>query len=97
MTYQGLTQDEWDDPAENAMRVKFDKQIAIALGPEAKPEDFDFDLDLQEEFEDHYEDDNQPAEEVPDRDNLPDDHYDQYLGAEFLLPRGDKMLTVRVK
>jgi hypothetical protein len=44
-----------------------------------------------------YEEDDQAATHTPDRDDLPEDHYDQYIRAEVLLPRGDKMLSTRVK
>jgi hypothetical protein len=47
MTYRALTQDEWDDPAKKDLHAKFDEDIYNALGPEAKPGDFDDKLNME--------------------------------------------------
>ena len=46
-----------------------------------------------------YQDDEDKAEQkgTPDRDDVPDNYFDQYLNAEVLLPKGGKMLTEKVK
>jgi hypothetical protein len=59
-------------------------------------EDFGVDVtaeDVQELYSNNSQDDNG----VPDRDDLPDNHYDQYVNAEVLLPKGDSMVTGKVK
>jgi hypothetical protein len=44
-----------------------------------------------------YEDDEQEQNFAPDQDDLPDDAYDNYIGAELTLQKGDKVTTARVK
>ena len=44
-----------------------------------------------------YEDDKQSVQGTPDRDNLDDNHYDQYIGAEVLLLKEDLMRSRIVK
>ena len=51
------------------------------------------DIDLDEESDD---DKKQQKEEIPEQDEFTPDSYDQYLGAELLLPYGDQMITGRV-
>ena len=96
-TFRALTQDEWDDPAEKEARQAFDRKIAETFGDQSKPDDFGEDLDLGEAQ--LYEDDDVQEQNkgTPDRDDLPDDYYDQYLNAEVLLPKGDQMMTGKVK
>ena len=38
-----------------------------------------------------YEDDEQSGQGTPDRDDLDDNNYDQYIGAKVLLPKDDLM------
>ena len=96
-SYRGLTQDEINDPKEKTLRDAFDMELESNLGPSAKRADFDIALDVEDEPSDLYEDDEQEAHQVPDRDDIPDNFYDTYLGAEVLLPCGDMMQTATVK
>ena len=44
-----------------------------------------------------YEDDKQSGQGTPDRDDLDDNHYDQYIGAKVLLLKDDLMRSGIVK
>ena len=94
-TFRALTQDEIDDPSEQVARKAFDERIAKTFSESANVNDFGIDFDIGESQ--LYEDEEQTAEGTPDRDDIPDDFYDQYLNAQVLLPRGDQMLTGTVK
>jgi hypothetical protein len=41
--------------------------------------------------------DDEHSQGTPDRDDVPDDYFDQYFNAEVILPKGDRMLTGTVK
>ena len=83
-TYRILTEDEILDPNEIKLREEFDNAIEAKLGEHAKPEE------LSEEGADTphlplYEDDSGGVHTpTPDRDDLRDDQYDQYLNSEVL-------------
>ena len=44
-----------------------------------------------------YKDEEQEQNFSPDRDDLPDDAYDNYIGAELTLQKGNEITTARVK
>ena len=94
-TFRALTQDEWDDPKEKEARAAFDAKIATTFGDKSKPEDFGVEFDTAETQ--LYEDDEQDSMGTPDREEIPDNFYDQYVNAEVLLPKGDRMMTGKVK
>jgi hypothetical protein len=94
-TFRALTQDEWDDPKEKEARAAFDVKIAAMFGDQASPSDFGVEFDLGESQ--LYQDELQGDKGTPDREDVPDDYYDQYLNAEVLLPKGDRMMTGKVK
>ncbi len=98
-TFRGLTEDEIQDPDEAKARELYDKEIEKRLGPSAKPEDFEdmAEEDIELGNPDLYEDDDQAQAFAPDRDDLPDDVYDNYIGAELTLQQGDEVTTARVK
>jgi hypothetical protein len=77
-------------------RAEFKSDIDRIFGDVLLAEDFGVDFtaeDIQELYSDNSQDDNR----VPDREDLPDNHYDQYVNAEVLLPKGDSMVTGKVK
>jgi hypothetical protein len=96
-TLRGLTDDEVRDPAEIKARQEFTAEIERRLGPNAKPEDFDDEPDIELANYDLYEDDEQEPDVAQDRDDIPDDSYDNYIGAELTLQKGDEVTTARVK
>ena len=97
-TYRGLTEDEIKDPLEIKARELFDIAINDRLGAEATIADFSKEeLDVETPINPLYEDDcDKNLPHVPDRDDIEDDHYDQYIGSDVLLPLGDKFKTGRV-
>jgi hypothetical protein len=95
-TFQGLTtEDELRDPDEAKARKLFDEEIEKHLGPSAKPEDFSDDIELANSA--LHEDEEQQESVTSDRDNLPDDAYDNHTGAELTLQKGDQVMTACVK
>ena len=83
-TYHVLTEDEILDPKEIKLWEEFNTAIEAKLGKHAKPEELSEDgantphLPL-------YEDDSGGVHTpTPDRDDLEDDQYDQYLNSEVL-------------
>jgi len=97
-TVRALTPDELMDPLEIKAREAFDKAIEEKLGPAAKPEDFSAEsLDCDTPQGTLYEDDSGGGSTpMLERDDITDDHYDQYLNAEVLLPIRGKMQTGKV-
>jgi hypothetical protein len=95
-TFRALTDDELQDPAEIQSRAEFDSDIDWIYGDVLLAEDFGVDFTAKD-VQELYSDDSQDNNGVPDRDDLPDDHYDQYVNAEVLLPKGDSMVTGKVK
>jgi hypothetical protein len=94
--FRALTPDEWLDPKDKEQRVAFDEAIDKTFGDKSIPSDFGVDFTV-EESQQLYEDNQDLETGAPDRDTLPDDYYDQYLNAEVLLPKGDVMVTGKVK
>jgi hypothetical protein len=95
-TFRALTDDELQDPTEIESRAEFDNDIDRIFGDVSLAEAFGVDFtakDVQELYSDNSQDDNG----VPDRDDLPDNHYDQYVNAEVLLPKGDSIVAGKVK
>ena len=97
-TVRALTDDELADTLEIKEREAFDQAIEIKLGPAAKPEDFGQEvLDCDTPQGTLYEDDSGGGTTpIPDRDDISDDHYDQYLSADVLLPTRGKYQTGKV-
>ena len=98
-TYRGLTEDEILDPLEIKLREQFDIAISEKLGEGAKPADFSEEkLDCETPHSVLYEDDcGGGTTQTPDRDALEDDHYDQYLNSEVVLPIQGEFQTGKVK
>jgi hypothetical protein len=95
-TFQALTDDELHDPSETQSRADFDGDINQIFGDISLAEDFGVDF-TAEKVQDLYRDNSQDNNRVPDQDNCPDDHYDQYANAEVLLQKGDSMMTGKEK
>jgi hypothetical protein len=92
----GLTPDKLNDPKEKEERTAFDDNILQHFGGPSSTSDFGNDLDLSSDGQ-LYHGDDEYGEGTPDRDNVPDNYFDQYINAEVLLPKGDKMITGTVK
>jgi hypothetical protein len=93
-TFRALTDDEMQDPTETQSRAEFNSDIDRIFGDVSLAEDFGVDFtaeDVQELYS------NNSHNGVPDQDDLPDDHYDQYVNTEVLLLKGDSMVTGKVK
>jgi hypothetical protein len=100
LTLCGLTEDKIQDADKAKARRLHDEEIERHLGPLAKPEDFEDTNglgDIELANPDLYEDDDQEQAFAPDRDDLPDDACDNYIGAELTLQQGDEVTTTRVK
>jgi hypothetical protein len=95
-TFRALADNEMQDPAETQLRAEFDIDINRIFGDVSLAEDSSVDF-TAEEVHDLYRDNSQEDNGVPDRDNLPDNHYNQYVNAEVLLMKGDSMVTGKVK
>ena len=96
-TYRHLTEDEVNNPEEVKKRDDFDRQIEIKLGPATKLSDFDDEgqtlvFQLYEDDDDGVIGHAKEAEEEPTPIS-----FDNYIGAEVTLPRGDKMVSGIVK
>ena len=92
-----MTEDEVNNPEEVKKRDDFDRQIKIKLGPATKSLDFDDEsqtpvFQLYEDDDDGVIDHAKEAEEEPTPIS-----FDNYIGAEVTLPRGDEMVSGTVK
>ena len=92
-TYRHLTNDEVNDPIHIANRQHFDKCIAARHGTGLTYEDVQ---NLDMDFPKYEDDDDGRIAPAPDRDDIDDSLYDQYLNAQVLLPHDGKMVTGRV-
>jgi hypothetical protein len=70
--------------------------VQYTFGDQSSPDDFKDELQ-GDEGQYYHGDDNEHSQGTPDRDDVPDDYFDQYLNAEVILPKGDRMLTGKVK
>ena len=99
-SFRALTPEEIASPIEIQHRKDFVQKIEEVLGPKASAKDFDEDLNLHHYetpiYEPYDDDDGGGIDQMPDRDEHTFEHYDQYINAEVLLPRGDKMVTGKV-
>ncbi len=100
-TVRGLTLEEMADETMTKERSKFDESEEQLLGDSFKYEDFSNDSELESlgtpSFE-PYEDDKGRQVRTPEDDNEADPNtYDQYVGAEVVLPIGDKMMNAKVR
>jgi hypothetical protein len=95
-TFRALTQDKIDDPAEKESCKAFDDQVQHTFGDQSSPDDYKDELQGDESHY-YHDEEGEPNKGTPDRDDVPDDYFDQYLNAEVLLPKGDRMLTGTVQ
>jgi hypothetical protein len=96
-TLRGLMDDEVWDEDEIKSRELFDEEIDQRLGPKAKQEDFDEQVDIKLTNPESYEDDDQAESFAPDREGIPDNAYDIYIGAEVMLQKGNAVTAATVK
>jgi hypothetical protein len=97
-SFRSLTPDELANPKEQDSMRDFEANIEKVLGPAAKLEDFDEELDIETPQYDEYKDDHGGGTTMtPDREDPPHEHYDVYANAQVLLPHQGKMLTGKVK
>ena len=101
-TLRGLTEEEQLSDEHKKLREDFDTNIKAKLGERVKSSSIPEELDTPR-YE-AYEDDDDPVDGAndvdgyaPDREKFDVDAYDQYVSAEVLLPRGDRMETATVK
>jgi len=98
-TVRSLTPDEIKDPEEKKAREAFDTALLLRLGGPATWEDLVMDPEFETPAFHPYEDASGGSfEPKQDEDDLKDapDTFDQYVGAEVLLPTGDRQATGRV-
>jgi hypothetical protein len=96
-TLRGLTDDEVQNPDELKLRNLFDEEITQRLGPKATQDDFDNNPDIETANPDLYEDAVQAESFAQDREDIPDNAYDTYIGAELVLQKGDAVTAATVK
>ncbi|KAI2504635.1 Reverse transcriptase (RNA-dependent DNA polymerase) [Fragilaria crotonensis] len=103
-TVRALTRDEMLDETMKAKRDVFTEKVNTALGDSFKYDDFTNDPELEDlqtpTYERYADDDDGDAPRIPDTEDEVEvdvDTYDQYIGAEVLLPIGDKMLSAKVR
>jgi transposase len=96
-TLRALTDDEIASPDELRERTEWDDAIRAKLGPGSTMDDFKDD-DVETPTYDLYADEEDgEAQHMPERDDVTAENLDQYIGAEVLLPLGDKMLSGKVR
>jgi hypothetical protein len=95
-TFRPLTADELLMEDEKKKRNDFDRKIKEILGEGFKPEDWKDDPDVETPLLQPYGDELGDEPRMPDAEDVDVDAYDQYVGAEVTLPRGDSMLNARV-
>ena len=88
-----MTEDEVNNPEEVEKRDDFDRRIEIKLGPATKSSDFDDEgqtpvFQLYEDGDDGVIGHAKQAEEEPTPIS-----FDNYIGTEVTLPRGDEMVS----
>jgi len=98
-----LTPDELLDETHKKEREEFTTSVNKKLGDSFKYEDFVTDPELEDLGTPIYEPPYEDGEEgtgprfVPEADDVDEDTYDQYVGAQVLLPIGDSVMTAKVR
>ena len=97
LSYQHLTEDEVNNPEEVKKRDDFDRRIEIKLGPATKLLDFD-DEGQTPVFQLYEDDDDRVIDHAKETEEESSPiSFDNYIGTEVTLPRGDKMVSGTVK
>ena len=100
-TFRAISDDEASCPVHIQARKAFDEAINGVLGPNATAADFPEEIDPFSEYEtptnELYEDDDQAAAMNPDREDLDENFYDEFLNAEVTLPVMGENLAGKVK
>ena len=85
-------------PVQLRLQKEFNRRIMIKLGPKEKLEYLPDHQDIETPHHEMYDyDDGGGVEPVPDSDDIGDQHFDNYLNAEFLLPLGKEKRTTKFK
>ena len=96
-TYRALTADELLNPDMKKRMDAFDQNIVSVMGELAEGKDFPEELDVETPIGIPYEDDCEDGvAPMPDRDDDDPEVFDNYLGAEVALSRGDVISTGKV-
>ena len=92
-TYRHLMEDEVNNLEEVKKRHDFNRRIEIKLGPSTKSLDFD-DEGQTPVFQSYEEDDDGVISHAKEAQEEPTPiSFDNYIGAEVTLPRGDEMVS----
>ena len=95
-TYWALTPDDHENKETKEKMAEFTEAVHVSLGPAAIKADFEIELnDFHTPTFDPYEDADTKPVITPDRNKHRD--FDQYIGAEVLLPFNDQMLSGKVR
>jgi len=98
-TYRSLTPDEMAQPDEIKERDSFDKSIEEKLGPGTVAgdiEDDEIETPTYECYGDYVDGEVKHAPDADEEEVTPEE-LDDYVGAEVLLPLGDRMMSGRVR
>ena len=96
-SYRHLTEDEVNSPEEVKERDDYDRQFKIKLGPATKLSDFD-DEGQTPIFQLYGDDDDGVIDHAKEAEEEPTPiSFNNYIGAEVTLPRGDKMVLGTMK
>jgi hypothetical protein len=97
-SYQPLTPDELRDPTEIKKREVFDWSVEEKCGGTAAASDFGFDEDIEiPTYEAYEDDDDDHIGHMVDDDDVTPEMLDNCIGAEVVLPMGNKNLSGKVK
>ena len=100
-TVRALTPDEISDETMKRERERYTESVNKVLGDPFKYEDFVNNPDLEDLgtpiYEPYGDDDEESLGFVPESDDVDEDTYDQYVGAQVSLPIGDKMMSATVR
>ena len=95
-SYRHLTEDELNSPSEKEERQLFDKVIEQKLGKAAQSSDFGEGYEMPT-YEPYVDNDGDGIGHATDADDEPTPlTFDNYLGAEVVLPKGDDMVAGKV-
>ena len=97
-TLKRLSNHEKADPVHSCLRKEFGRREANKLGKKAKLDNFPDQEAIETPKNDLYEDEHEGGvDPIPDCDDLGNQHFDNYLGVQVLLPFGEDQHTDKVK
>ena len=95
-TYHGLTEDEILDPKEINLWEEFNNELDAKIGEHDKPEELSEDGAVTPHLSLYENGSGEVVTPTPDRDDLEDDKYDQYVNSGVLLPISKENKTENV-